>query len=91
MWEASWGIILVIVVMFGIGMLASPAKGKTRARSRQNVKTAMQGAGGAGQRVGKKRETEQAALGTPLPIPLDPTANQTTANIADIATGKKKS
>ena len=37
MWEASWGIIAVIVIMFGIGLLASPAKGETRARSRRDL------------------------------------------------------
>ena len=37
MWEASWGILLVIAIMFGIGLLASPVREKPRARFRKEL------------------------------------------------------
>ncbi len=47
MWEASAGIIFVLVIMLGFGLLASPAKGKSRSRSRLEEKMA-EGIGATG-------------------------------------------
>jgi hypothetical protein len=56
MWEASWGIIAVIVIMFGVGLLASPARRKTRVRSRQEFEIA--GALGTGGTAATNLNTE---------------------------------
>jgi hypothetical protein len=41
MWEASWGIIAVIVVMFGIGLAASSGRARPEARKpRRDIKIA---------------------------------------------------
>ncbi len=63
MWEASWGIILVLVIMFCVGIFASPARAKVRAQSRKDLEQVVSPLGAANR--SKQSGVENVASNTP--------------------------
>ena len=90
MWEASEGIIAILAVMFIIGILAGPTRGKSRVRFHQDFKSGGQAAGSRFDAMASanKYAVDQAASGTTSPNAFASPENRISANVVNVAKEK---